>query len=75
MANWKQITKTPSKEYEPRIIDSDKLVSLLAQCHFLKQAGEEISLQSETNDKWEVTAYILHRKVHGGTAIIRFEKI
>lgn len=75
MAYWKQITKTPRKEYEPRIIDSDKLVGLLAQCHFLKQAGEEITLHSETNAHFETTAYILYRKVHDGTAITRFEKI
>lgn len=76
MANWKQCSVVlDGKRYPERIIDSDKLLRMMAQCHLNRQAGEDFTLKTEVNEKYEVTAYIFVRKLPGRTVINRFEKL
>ena len=79
MTMWKQITNRPDAIVNERVIDSEKLLSMMAQLHFLKQAGEDIVLHEEVDAHYHVTAYIVERKHparFGERPIItRFEKL
>lgn len=75
MTTWKQTTLvngTPS--YSTRIIDSDKLLRMMAQCHLNRQAGEDFTLKTEVNERYEVITYIFVRKLNDKIVINRFEK-
>ena len=76
MANWKQKTEVVGeKTYPERIIDSDELLGMMAQCHLNRQAGVDFTLKTEVNDKYEVVAYIFVSKSSNRTVVSRFEKI
>lgn len=76
MASWKQNTKVVGERtYPERIIDSDELLRMMAQSHLNRQAGEDFTLKTEVNEKYEVTAYIFVRKLKDRIVINRFEKI
>lgn len=76
MANWKQTTEVVGeKTYPERIIDSDKLLRMMAQSHLNRQAGEYFTLKTEVNEKYEVVTYIFVRKLSNRTVINRFEKL
>lgn len=75
MTTWKQTTTVNGEaKYEERIIDSDKLLRMMAQCHLNKQAGEDFTLKTEVNSKYEVITYIFVRKLKDRIVINRFEK-
>lgn len=75
MAKWKQTTMVDGViAYPERTINSDELLRMMAQMHFEKQAGADFTLEAETNEKYEVTAYIFVRKKPYRTVINRFEK-
>ena len=76
MANWKQKTVVEGgKEYPERIVDSDELLEMMAQMHFEKQAGADVTLKAAHDEMFEVTAYIFVRKMKDRTVINSFEKI
>lgn len=76
MENWRQSTQVVGgKTYPERIIDSDKLLRMMAQMHFEKQAGADIELKAETNEKYQITAYTFVRKMKDRTVVNRFEKL
>ena len=74
MSTWKQITIKNGEVASERIIDSDRFVSMLAQMIFLRQAGEDLTLLSETDSNYAVTAYVCTRNHKDGTVVTRFEK-
>lgn len=75
MASWKQRTEVVGgKTYPERIIDSDTLLGMMAQCHLNRQAGVDFTLKTEVNEKYEVVTYIFVTKNKDKTVISRFEK-
>ena len=76
MAKWRQCsTVIGGRDYPERIIDSDKLLRMMAQSHLNRQAGEDFTLKTEVNEMYEVTAYIFVRKLKDRTVVNRFEKL
>lgn len=76
MTKWKQTTVVVGvRTYPERIIDSDKLLEMMAQMHFEKQAGADVTLKAAHDEMFEVTAYIFVRKLSDRTVINRFEKM
>ena len=52
---------------------SEDMVRLLAQLHFLKQAGEDITLDRTINERCEVTRYIVTRKMRDGIVVHTYD--
>lgn len=42
---------------------AEDMVGVFAQLHYLKQAGEDITLTQEVNDRYEATQYIMTRRL------------
>ena len=69
MARWKQetvVTYTDGtmKTYSPKIRTADRMVEMLAQVSFLKQAGEYAELTCDVDDEdYSITAYHIFRKM------------
>lgn len=74
MNNWKQITIKNGEVTNECIIDSDKFVGLLAQMHFLRQGGEDMTLLPETDSNYAITAYVCTRCHKDVVVVTRFEK-
>ena len=77
MANWwKQKTVVEGgKEYPERTIDSDTLLGMMAQLHFERQAGIEVTVEQETDEHYRTVAYRVVRKCKNKTVTYRFEKV
>ena len=72
---YKQLTYVDGVLKYKRHIDSDKLVQLIAQAMILKQCGEDITLDVQRNDKFEITSYNIKRIFENGKVVyIVFEK-
>ena len=56
-------------EYEPRFIEPDKLVQMLANLILFKQAGDDIELPEDVDSKYCVTKYIVYRTRNDGTVV------
>ena len=52
---------------------AEDMVRLLAQLHFLKQAGEDITLDRTINERCEVTRYIVTRKMRDGIVVHTYD--
>lgn len=64
---WTQITKVDGI-IESEIKRTDKeIIQLFAQKHFLRDAGEDISMSQRINDSFEVECYISLRKLKDKT--------
>ena len=74
-SEWRQITIHPDRRMTSRVITDAKLASLLAQCHFLRQGGEDVHLEHEHDRMYNTTAYILTRTHGDKTVTTRFERI
>lgn len=72
---WLQTTIRHDGKTTSRVISDAKLVSLLAQCHFLRQSGEDVHLEREHDRMYRATAYILTRTHGDKTTTTRFERI
>ena len=76
MANWKQKTVVEGgKTYSERIIDSDKFLGIMAQLHFERQAGIEVTVGHEVDEYYRTVAYTVVRKCKNKTVTYRFEKV
>lgn len=69
MAKWKQetfvnTTNGAIKTYSPKIRTADRMVEILAQVSFLRQAGENIRLESEVDaEDFSIAKYRIFRKM------------
>lgn len=66
---YKQLTYIEGVLKYKRHIDSDRLVQLIAQAMLLKQNGEDITLDVQRNDKFEVTSYNIKRVKEDGKVV------
>ena len=72
---WLQTTTRHDGRKTSRVISDAKLVALLAQCHFLRQSGEDVHLDREHDRMYNATAYILTRTHGDKTVTTRFDRI
>ena len=63
------------KEYPERIVDSDTLLGMMAQLHFERQAGIEVTVDHEVDQYYRTVAYNIIRKCKNKTVTYRFEKV
>ena len=65
MSKWiKYVYINDVLKYQPEVIDVEKLLSIIAQVTFLKQAGEDITLNIAGDDVMFYTKqYIIIRKL------------
>ena len=75
MATWTQYTYVNGElKYEPKKRSADDMVGLFAQMHFLKQAGDDITVNADTDDEWNITEYKVIRTLKGKKLFYRFVK-
>lgn len=79
MATWTQNTLVTyndgtTKKYEPRLRSADRMVGLLAQVSFLRQAGEDIELHQETDNDFRVVRYIIRRHAKDREIVNTFDR-
>lgn len=73
---WKQITTRRDGSVTEILRTDEKMLGLMAQMHFLRQAGEDITVSEECDDDWNVVAYTAIRKYKEGTfCTYRWEKV
>lgn len=73
MAKWTQYTYINGKlAYEPHERSADRMVELMAQMHFLRQAGEQIEVHVKTDNNFNVVEYTATRNMKDKTAFYRF---
>ncbi len=51
-------------------VSAEDMVANFAQLHFLKQSGEDITLESKVNDEFETIMYIVTRKMESGKVVV-----
>lgn len=62
MTKWMQYTYVNGElKYGPTVRTADRMLELFAQMHFLRQAGEDIAVHCETDEDYNVTAYLVAR--------------
>lgn len=74
-SEWMQTTIRHDGRKTSRVITDAKLASLLAQCHFLRQGGEDVHLDHEHDRMYNTTAYVLTRTHGDKTVTTRFERM
>lgn len=57
------------QKYTPHYLSPDEMVARLAQVLFLRQSGEEIVLQQDTDDMYRATRYIVSRTFPEGRIV------
>lgn len=54
---------------------AEEMVRSLAQWHFLKQSGEDITVDQKVNEKYEAVQYIMTRKLNGQTIVHTYDVV
>ena len=54
-------------------VSAEDMVANFAQLHFLKQSGEDIKLDRELNEEYEVSRYIVTRKMDDKTVVHTYD--
>lgn len=73
---WMQYTYVNGElKYSPKVRTADDMVRLMAAMHFHRQAGANVTVNVETDNKFSETAYIFHRVMQDRVVINRFEKM
>lgn len=80
MATWIQTTTATYKTgmvktYGPTTRTADRMVAMFAQISFLRQAGEDITLDQEVDDNYHPIRYIIHRHLKDRDVVNVFNRV